>query len=92
MRPDRHAVLALLAVGFFCFAAAVSILLSRLDVSAEALKLYLRISIAIAGGAVFLLVLFIRRIMDDRRQIAESEQRFRRAMEDSAIGVAIVGL
>lgn len=92
LRPDRRAVLALLAVGIFCFAATVSILLSRLDVSAEALKLYLRISIAIAGGAVFLLVLFIRRVMDDRRQIGESEQRFRRAMEDSAIGVAIVSL
>ena len=92
LRPDRHAVLALLAVGLFCFAATMSILLSRLDVSAESLKLYLRISIAIAGGAVFLLVLFIRRVMDDRRQIGESEQRFRRAMEDSAIGVAIVSL
>ncbi|WP_281405843.1 PAS domain S-box protein [Mesorhizobium sp. B2-4-1] len=36
--------------------------------------------------------MFARVIRKDRRQIAESEQRFRRAMEDSSIGVAIVGL
>ncbi|WP_258607582.1 PAS domain S-box protein [Mesorhizobium sp. AR10] len=82
--------MALLAVSF-C-AVAVSVPLSRLDVSAEALKLCLQISVTIAAGAVFILILFIRRIVDDRRQIAESEQRFRRAMEDSAIGVVIVGL
>lgn len=90
LRPDRHAVLALLAVIFF--ATAASILLSRLNASAEALRLCLQIAVAIAAGAVFLLALFIRRVRDDHRQIAESEQRFRRAMEDSAIGVVIVGL
>lgn len=36
--------------------------------------------------------LAIAKIAYDRRRIAESEQRFRRAMYDSAIGVAIVGL
>jgi diguanylate cyclase (GGDEF)-like protein/PAS domain S-box-containing protein len=36
--------------------------------------------------------LAIAKIAYDRRRIAESEQRFRRAMYDSSIGVAIVGL
>ncbi len=67
-------------------------LLSRLDVSAEVLKLCLQISVPVAAVALILAALFIHRILDDRRQIAESEQRFRRAMEDSAIGIAIVGL
>lgn len=67
-------------------------LLSRLNVSAEVLKLCLLISVPVAAVALMLAALFIYRILDDRRQIAESEQRFRRAMEDSAIGIAIVGL
>ncbi|TGQ45885.1 MULTISPECIES: PAS domain S-box protein [unclassified Mesorhizobium] len=87
---DRHTALALLVVSLV--AAASSFLLSRLDISTEALKLCLQVSVAMVAGAFFLAALFVRRIMDDRRQIAESEQRFRRAMEDSAIGVAIVGL
>ncbi|ESX22939.1 diguanylate cyclase [Mesorhizobium sp. L2C067A000] len=70
----------------------VALLLSRLDVSAEVLKLCLQISVPVAAVALILAALFIYRILDDRRQIAESEQRFRRAMEDSAIGIAIVGL
>ncbi|ESX31564.1 diguanylate cyclase [Mesorhizobium sp. LSHC440B00] len=70
----------------------VALLLSRLDVSAEVLKLCLQISVPVAAVALVLAALFIYRILDDRRQIAESEQRFRRAMEDSAIGIAIVGL
>ena len=36
--------------------------------------------------------LIIEQTRVDRRRIAESEQRFRRAMEDSAIGVVVVGL
>lgn len=70
----------------------VAMLLSRIDVSAEVLKLCLLISVPVAAVALILAALFIYRILDDRRQIAESEQRFRRAMEDSAIGIAIVGL
>ncbi|ESY48435.1 diguanylate cyclase [Mesorhizobium sp. LNJC380A00] len=70
----------------------VALLLSGLDVSAEVLKLCLQISVPVAAVALILAALFIYRILDDRRQIAESEQRFRRAMEDSAIGIAIVGL
>ncbi|CAN7314481.1 PAS domain S-box protein [Mesorhizobium sp. LjRoot246] len=69
-----------------------SILLSRLDLGTEALKLCLRISAAVAAGALFLAALSVRRISRDRRQIAESELRFRRAMEDSAIGIVVVGL
>lgn len=67
-------------------------LLSRLDVSVEVLRLCLLISVPVAAVALMLAALFIYRILDDRRQIAESEQRFRRAMEDSAIGIAIVGI
>ncbi|MES0118483.1 PAS domain S-box protein [Mesorhizobium sp. C277A] len=81
----------MLAAGGLC-AAVVALLLSRLDVSAEVLKLCLQISVPVAAVALILAALFIYRILDDRRQIAESEQRFRRAMEDSAIGIAIVGL
>ncbi|WP_292177987.1 PAS domain S-box protein [Mesorhizobium sp.] len=69
-----------------------SILLSRLDLGTEALKLWLQISAAVAAGALFLAALSVRRISEDRRQIAESELRFRRAMEDSAIGIVVVGL
>ncbi|MDX8513195.1 PAS domain S-box protein [Mesorhizobium captivum] len=73
-------------------AVAASILSPSFQLSAEALRLCLPLSIAAIGASLFLFALFIRRIADDHRQIAESEQRFRRAMEDSAIGVAIVGL
>ncbi len=90
LRADRHAAQALLAVGIV--ATLASILLPRFDFGADALKLCLQISVAITAATLFLSALFIHRIVDDRRQIAESEQRFRRAMEDSAIGVAIVGL
>ena len=89
-RLYRHAALALLGVSFF--AAASSILLSQLNAGAEALRIGLQISVAMISGALFLAALLVRRITDDRRQIAESEQRFRRAMEDAAIGVAIVGV
>ncbi|RWE82142.1 MAG: PAS domain S-box protein [Mesorhizobium sp.] len=90
LRADRHAAQGLLAIGLV--AAAASILLPRLEFGADALRLCLQISIAITAATLFLSAMFIQRIVDDRRQIAESEQRFRRAMEDSAIGVAIVGL
>ncbi|MER9306298.1 PAS domain S-box protein [Mesorhizobium sp. M0293] len=82
--------MALLLAGLSVVAA--SILLSRLDVDIEALKFCLQISVGVAVGALVLAALFIRRISEDRRQISESEQRFRRAMEDSAIGIVVVGL
>ncbi|WP_245463700.1 MULTISPECIES: PAS domain S-box protein [unclassified Mesorhizobium] len=71
---------------------ATSILLSSLDFGTEALRLCLQIAVAVAAGALFLAALSIRRISRDRQQIAESELRFRRAMEDSAIGIVVVGL
>lgn len=87
---DRYAARGLLAVSLV--AVAIPILLPRLEFDADALKLCLEISVAITAATLSLSALFIHRIVDDRRQIAVSEQRFRRAMEDSAIGVAIVGL
>ncbi|RUW90311.1 PAS domain S-box protein [Mesorhizobium sp. M7A.F.Ca.US.010.02.1.1] len=85
-----HAGLALLVAGLGVLA--TSILLSRLDLGTEALKLCLQIAVAMAVGALFLAALSVRRISRDRQQIAESELRFRRAMEDSAIGIVVVGL
>ncbi|RUZ51031.1 diguanylate cyclase, partial [Mesorhizobium sp. M7A.F.Ca.CA.004.05.2.1] len=79
-----HAGLALLVAGLGVLA--TSILLSSLDFGTEALRLCLQIAVAVAAGALFLAALSIRRISRDRQQIAESELRFRRAMEDSAIG------
>jgi diguanylate cyclase (GGDEF)-like protein/PAS domain S-box-containing protein len=42
--------------------------------------------------SVVLIGLFVGKVVQDRHRLAESEQRFRRAMHDSAIGVSIVGL
>ena len=89
-RADRRAARVLTAVGLIALAA--SVLLPALELGADALKLCLQISVAVTAATLFLSALFVRRMIDDRRQIGESEQRFRRAMEDSAIGVAIVGL
>lgn len=86
----EYAGLALLVAGLGVLAG--SILLSRLDLGTEALELWLQISAAVAAGGLFLAALSVRRIGEDRRQIAESELRFRRAMEDSAIGIVVVGL
>ena len=49
-------------------------------------------SVAVAAVAATLVGLFVCKITRDHCRIAESEQRFRRAMHDSVIGVAIVGL
>ncbi|MDX8478986.1 PAS domain S-box protein [Mesorhizobium sp. VK24D] len=89
-RTGKRAVLVLMTAGIVAVAA--SILAPGFQLSVEALRVCLQLSIAVIGASLFLFALFIRRIADDHRQIAESEQRFRRAMEDSAIGVAIVGL
>ncbi|TPL87402.1 PAS domain S-box protein [Mesorhizobium sp. B2-3-12] len=67
-------------------------MLPRLDFGAQALELCLQVSCALTAGALMLAALFIARIPGDRRQVAENEQRFRRVMEDSAIGIAIVSL
>lgn len=67
-------------------------MLPKLDFGAQALELCLQVSFALTAGALMLAALFIARIPGDRRQVAENEQRFRRVMEDSAIGIAIVSL
>lgn len=89
-KPHKHAALAVLVAGFAVVAA--SLLLLGLDPGADALRRCLQASVAVTVCALFFAYLSIGRISEDRRQIAESEQRFRRAMEDSAIGIAIVGL
>lgn len=88
--PYRRAALALFVAGIGVVSALL--VLSRLDLGAEALRLCLQVSVVVTAGALLLAGLFVVRISDDRRQIARSEQRFRRAMQDSAIGIAIVGL
>lgn len=89
-RAGKRAVPVLMTAGLIALTA--SILLPALELDPDALKVCLQISVAVAAVTLFVSALFIRKIIDDRRQIAESEQRFRRAMEDSAIGVTIVGL
>lgn len=89
-RAGKRAAPVLMAAGLVALTA--SILLPALELGSDALKVCLQISVAVTAVTLFVSALFIRKIIDDRRQIAESEQRFRRAMEDSAIGVAIVGL
>lgn len=51
-----------------------------------------RLSVAVVTVLPFIAGLVMEQWRRDSRRIAESEQRFRRAMEDSAIGVAVVGL
>lgn len=51
-----------------------------------------QLSVVIITLIPFLGALLIRQILADRRRIAESEQRFRRAMKDSSIGGAVIAL
>jgi diguanylate cyclase (GGDEF)-like protein/PAS domain S-box-containing protein len=51
-----------------------------------------QLAVGIVVTLPFLGGLIIEQTRLDRRRIAQSEQRFRRAMEDSAIGVVVVGL
>ncbi|TPK81386.1 PAS domain S-box protein [Mesorhizobium sp. B2-4-17] len=90
LRLHKRAALALLVAALAVVGA--PFVVSRLNLGAEALRVCLQISVALTVCALFFAYLFIVRISDDWRQIAESEQRFRRAMEDSAIGIAIVAL
>jgi len=88
--PHKRAALALL--GFGLAVVTVLALFSRVTLGADALKFCLQVSVVVALCALFFACLVIGRISDDRRRIVQSEQRFRRAMEDSSIGIAIVGL
>ncbi|MBN9219296.1 MAG: PAS domain S-box protein [Mesorhizobium sp.] len=88
-KPHKHA-LSLLVLSLAVVA--VLVLFSRVALGPEGLKFCLQASVVATGCALFFAYLVIGRISDDRRQIAQSEQRFRRAMEDSSIGIAIVGL
>jgi diguanylate cyclase (GGDEF)-like protein/PAS domain S-box-containing protein len=90
LRPDKQTSLTLLGASLAAVTALV--LLPRLDAGAETLRLWLQITVAVIACAGVLMAWFIRRISRDRRQIAQGEQRFRQVMEDSPIGVAIVGL
>ncbi|WP_421916133.1 PAS domain S-box protein [Mesorhizobium sp.] len=89
-KPERQALLALPATGIVAVLALI--VLPRLDAGAETLRLWLQISFVAIACAGILIAFFIRRISLDRRQIAEGEQRFHRMMEDSPIGIAVVGL
>lgn len=51
-----------------------------------------QLSVALLAALPLAAGLVMEQTRRDRRRIAESEQRFRRAMEDSAVGVAIIGL
>jgi diguanylate cyclase len=51
-----------------------------------------QVSVAVVAVLPFIASLVMEQWRRDSRRIAESEQRFRRAMEDSAIGMAVVGL
>ncbi|HTV67227.1 MAG TPA: PAS domain S-box protein [Rhizobiaceae bacterium] len=59
----------------------------------EALAAYrFQVSLAICATLPMLGQMVIQQMRNDRRRAFDSEQRFRRAMKDSAIGVAIVAL
>ena len=51
-----------------------------------------QVSIAVTAVVPVLVGMLLDEMRRDRRRILESEQRFRRAMEDSAIGMALVSL
>jgi diguanylate cyclase (GGDEF)-like protein/PAS domain S-box-containing protein len=91
LKQAKHSTLAL--AGTAVMAAALGALLpfrigARFDfMSGDSL-----LSAGVGLATMILIGLFIGKIVQDRYRIAESEQRFRRAMYDSAIGVSIVGL
>jgi diguanylate cyclase (GGDEF)-like protein/PAS domain S-box-containing protein len=66
--------------------------LAGLDPSNGGFAYGFQLAVAVVVVLPFIAVLILEQTRGDRRRIAESEQRFRRAMEDSAIGVAVVAL
>ncbi|MGE0502457.1 MAG: PAS domain S-box protein [Rhizobiaceae bacterium] len=89
-RPFAMAIVAM-AVGLtFVVAAMIGLTPARSELTTFANGYQVAVAITI----VFPLLgaLLIERLRREQRRIAESEQRFRRAMQDSAIGVVIVTL
>jgi diguanylate cyclase (GGDEF)-like protein/PAS domain S-box-containing protein len=93
------AVLPVLGVAMLTAAAVLSVLVTLAlgatptPAMTEAMIAYrFQLSLAIVAMLPLLGSLVLERARLDRRRIAESEQRFRRAMQDSAIGVVIVSL
>jgi diguanylate cyclase (GGDEF)-like protein/PAS domain S-box-containing protein len=80
------------AVGAGLVGLAVAGVLSGLDPSGSGFAYGFQLSVGIVAALPFVSGLAVEQMQRDRRRIAESEQRFRRAMEDSVIGVAIVAL
>jgi diguanylate cyclase (GGDEF)-like protein/PAS domain S-box-containing protein len=67
-------------------------MLAGLEPAKDGFAYGFQLSVAVVAVLPFVTGLLIEQSRRDSRRIAESEQRFRRAMQDSAIGVAIVGL
>lgn len=91
LRQGRYSALALLAAAFGGALAGVALSLD-LATSTASGRQELALSACAAIIALALAALFVAKVMRDHRRLAQSEQRFRRAMHDSPIGVAIVGL
>ena len=70
----------------------VSGALAGLDQNKDGFAYGFQLSVAVVAVLPFIAGLVMEQWRRDSRRIAESEQRFRRAMEDSAIGVAVVAL
>lgn len=80
------------AIGAMLVGLVVAGVVSGLDPSNGGFPFGFQLSVAIVVAVPFACGLIVEQMRRDRRRIAESEQHFRRAMEDSAIGVAIVAL
>jgi diguanylate cyclase len=80
------------AVGAALVGLAVAGALPGLDLSNGGFAFGFQFAVGVVVALPLLGGLIIEQTRLDRRRIAESEQRFRRAMEDSAIGVVVVAL
>ena len=87
----RTGALLALACGY-ALAVASFITLMRLGYGVANVWIAAAVVVVVTAAPVLFSAFLIRRLHADHRRIAESEQRFRRAMEDSVIGVAIVSL
>lgn len=87
----RAGALLALACGY-AFSVASFITLMRLGYGVANVWVAAAVVFVVTAAPVLFSGIVIRRLHADHRRIAESEQRFRRAMHDSAIGVAVVAL